>query len=208
MSAVSKRTRDARGRSVSMLDPMILHVLHRSEPIDTETLRSLVDTIEPGTARVRRHMIVIVAGFVFLICASFVLLASYLYWTSDAAGKQDLVQMLTNPVFMVPLTLPGLGCCMLLPWFAIRRAQQSRVYAALLSHRRCPHCGYDLRHLPTDPSDDATVCPECGCAWAIDDDGLMRVLANQAAFGRRSAWLLVTGLAVAALLFLMLLLRM
>lgn len=190
-----------------MLDPMILFVLHRSEPIDTETLRLLVDTIEPGTARVRRHMIVIVAGFVLLICVLFVLLASHLYWTSDAAGKQDLVRMLTNPAIMVLLVLPGLGCGILLPWFATRRAQRSRVCAALLSHRRCPHCGYDLRHLPTNPSDGATVCPECGCAWVIDDDGLMRVLTNQAAVSRRSVWLLATGLAIAALSFLILLLR-
>ena len=33
---------------------------------------------------------------------------------------------------------------------------------------RCPHCGYDIRGLPTDPEDGATICPECGCAWQLD----------------------------------------
>lgn len=207
MSASAKHIRDARGRSVSMLNPMILHVLHRSEPIEPETLRSVVDTIEPGTARHRRHLIVISLGFVILVGALFAVLASYLHWKSDAAGRQDLVRMLRNPALMVPLTLPGLACCLALPWFGIRRAQRSRVCAALLSHRRCPHCGYDLRGLPTDPSDDTTVCPECGCAWVIDDDELTRVLTSQAAFGRRSVWLFVIGLALATLLLLMLLLR-
>ena len=32
---------------------------------------------------------------------------------------------------------------------------------------RCPHCGYDLRELPGDPDDGATVCPGCGCAWKL-----------------------------------------
>ena len=191
-----------------MLDPMVLHALHRSQPIDREALRSVVDTIEPGTARYRRHLIVITLGSAMLVGSLFALLASYLYWKSDAAGRQDLVRMLRNPAFMVPLTLPGLACCVALPWFTVRRAERSRVRAALLSHRRCPHCGYDLRGLPTDPSDDTTVCPECGSAWAIDDDRLMRVLTSQAAFARRTVWLLVAGLAVATLLFLMLLLRM
>jgi hypothetical protein len=38
----------------------------------------------------------------------------------------------------------------------------------MLKHRRCPHCGYDLRLLPIDSNDGATVCPECGCAWSLD----------------------------------------
>ncbi len=28
--------------------------------------------------------------------------------------------------------------------------------------------GYDLRMLPSDPADRATVCPECGHAWKLD----------------------------------------
>jgi len=171
-------------------------------------LRSVVDMIEPGTARYRRHLIVLSFGSIIVVTALFVLLASYLYWKSDAAGKQDLVQMLRNPAIMVPLTLPGLACCVGLPWFAIRRAKGSRVCAALLNHRRCPHCGYDLRGLPTTPSDNTTVCPECGCAWVIDDDRVKRALASRPTLAHRSVWLVVSGLAVAALLFLMLLLRM
>ncbi|MEW6251597.1 MAG: hypothetical protein AB1716_13195, partial [Planctomycetota bacterium] len=50
-------------------------------------------------------------------------------------------------------------------WFALKRKRFGAVAAAILKHRRCPHCGYDLRLLPVDPTDGATVCPECGCAW-------------------------------------------
>jgi transcription initiation factor TFIIIB Brf1 subunit/transcription initiation factor TFIIB len=40
----------------------------------------------------------------------------------------------------------------------------------MLKHRRCPHCGYDIRGLPVDPQDGATVCPECGCAWELPSE--------------------------------------
>jgi hypothetical protein len=39
----------------------------------------------------------------------------------------------------------------------------------MLKHRRCPHCGYDLSNLPTDPEDGVTGCPECGCAWMLEE---------------------------------------
>ena len=39
--------------------------------------------------------------------------------------------------------------------------------ATWIEHLRCPYCGYDIRGLPVDPSDGATVCPECGCAWRV-----------------------------------------
>ena len=117
MSVFGWHIRDARGRSVSMLHPMILHTLHRSQPIEPDALRSVVNTIEPGAARYRRHLIVITLGSLILVGALFALLASWLYWKSDAAGKLDLVRMLRNPAFMVPLTLPGVACCVVLPWF-------------------------------------------------------------------------------------------
>ena len=37
----------------------------------------------------------------------------------------------------------------------------------MLAQRRCPHCGYDLRLLPVDPEDAATIRPECGSAWKL-----------------------------------------
>ncbi len=48
-----------------------------------------------------------------------------------------------------------------------KRKRLKEVTAAMLKHTHCPHCGYDLRLLPNDPDDCATVCPECGCAWKL-----------------------------------------
>lgn len=52
-------------------------------------------------------------------------------------------------------------------FMSVRGRYASRVSAVMLEHLRCPHCGYDLRLLPADPADGATVCPECGCAWRL-----------------------------------------
>ena len=53
-------------------------------------------------------------------------------------------------------------------WRGARAVRPKRVRAVMLRHRRCPHCGYDLRMLPTDPTDEVTICPECGCAWRLE----------------------------------------
>jgi hypothetical protein len=63
-----------------------------------------------------------------------------------------------------------------------RRARHKRIRNIMLQHLRCPHCGYDLRLLPTAPGDGATVCPECGCAWRLPPPataGLHRPTCNQ-----------------------------
>jgi hypothetical protein len=74
--------------------------------------------------------------------------------------------------------LSGLLYLCALPWFLwfwIKRKRFGSVRAAMLKHARCPHCGYDLRGLPTDAADGVTICPECGCAWKLAGDaGLPR----------------------------------
>ena len=72
-------------------------------------------------------------------------------------------------------------CCLFIPWIVSRQARSKRIQFAMLKFRRCPHCGYDIRLLPADPTDGATVCPECGCAWLIDDAVLSEQLAGTAA---------------------------
>jgi hypothetical protein len=66
---------------------------------------------------------------------------------------------------MAPLTAIWIGPLMI--WMVAKAARYNRIRSVMLRHRRCPHCGYDLRMLPTDPEDEATVCPECGCAWRL-----------------------------------------
>jgi hypothetical protein len=64
----------------------------------------------------------------------------------------------------------------------------------MIRFRRCPHCGYSLQGLPVDPADGATVCPECACAWRLDDPGLAAraaALDPAAGVGPRARWLML-----------------
>jgi hypothetical protein len=54
-------------------------------------------------------------------------------------------------------------------WRSGRKARAKLVCAVMLKHLRCPHCGYDIRGLPSSPDDGATICPECGSAWRLED---------------------------------------
>ncbi len=55
-------------------------------------------------------------------------------------------------------------------WVGACHIRSGRIRSVMLKHLRCPHCGYDLRMLPTDSEDGATVCPECGCAWRLEGE--------------------------------------
>ena len=96
-SARPARTRDARGRPVSFLDPYELNLLRRYEVIPAETLQFIADKVSFGLPKWQRRGY-LACVFTFLACVVFL-----------------------------------------------------------------------LRLLPTDPADGATVCPECGCAWKLED---------------------------------------
>ncbi len=164
------RIKDARGKSVTQLDPVVLQVLHQYDVVEEQALYDIVEELEPGTANKRRRL-------VFLVPVALVLFAAglgVLYYFCDDGARRDLVDTLTNPALMAP----NLIACFVVPWFAARRARLQRVRFVMLKHRRCPHCGYDLRHLPEDGADSATVCPECGSAWRLDDAALHDALAS------------------------------
>jgi hypothetical protein len=183
------RIADARGRTVTQLDPVSLHVWHRYDVIPADALDEIVETLEPGTARLRRLTIAIVPACIMLVA---VWIAA-LYYFSDPSARQDLVSTLTNPVIFGPSII----CCFVVPCITARQARRKRVRFAMLKCRRCPHCGYDLRRLPVDPTDEATVCPECGCAWRLDhpeiDHGLMAGTARE---DRRRTTAVLVGVAL------------
>lgn len=199
MATSNKWIKDARGKPVAQLDPVALHVLHRYDQIEAEALHEIVETLEPGTARLRRYTILMIPGVLACMAA----LIAVLYYTGDASARSDLISTITNPAIMVP----NLVCCILIPWMTTRQARLKRVRFALLQHLRCPHCGYDLRGLPVTPEDGATVCPECGCAWLLEDEAIAAGLAADAPAvglqGKRGALiavLILGGLALLGLL--------
>jgi hypothetical protein len=90
----------------------------------------------------------------FLACVVFLMV-----WKLVRRTGVDIVERVLWPV---NLTVFAIGAVQF--WRSGRRARAERVCATMLRHLRCPHCGYDIRGLPTAPEDGATVCPECGCA--------------------------------------------
>jgi hypothetical protein len=156
------RIDDARGRRVTQLDPVKLHLLNQRSVIPAEALRSMVDQILPGARRQRLFQILSLAlGFILIVGGNIIYFRHFSTWKGF-----DPVNV---TIYVVQLVIILSGPLLA---FRIARAKYvSRVASVMLKHRHCPHCGYDIRGLPVDPTDGATVCPECGCAWDLDAGG-------------------------------------
>jgi hypothetical protein len=179
-----------------MIDPVKLLILHRFETIDPDTLHDIVEMMEPGTARLRRHAWIIISAAV----AAIALLVAFIYYTGDAGLRKDLISTITNPAIIIP----NLVCCVVVPWIITRQNYMKHISAAMLKHRRCPHCGYDLRGAPP-AADGTSICSECGCAWLISDEAQTspEAAAAYAAQARRRQKMLlfaVVGLTLTAVL--------
>ena len=152
--------RDARGQRVTQLDPVTMHLLRRHDVIEAEALRAIAG--EKGvriTARERASLVVGIVGLLVI-------------------GGLFITELILGGITEAPYAKHvSVAFFTLLPWvfwFNIKRSRFGKVKAAMLKHGRCPHCGYDLRGLPPDEHDGATVCPECGCAWKMSDKATER----------------------------------
>ncbi len=149
------RIKDARGRKVTQLDPVAMHLLRRHDWIEAGVLRAIA---HEGGVRITRteraSLIVGVLGALLVIS-----LFAHAALTGDIRGAPFAKS--SSLIFLCAIPLSA--------WYRIKRSRFGKVAAAMLKYLRCPHCGYDMRLLPTDPADGATVCPECGCAWRLAD---------------------------------------
>jgi ssDNA-binding Zn-finger/Zn-ribbon topoisomerase 1 len=152
--------RDARGRKVTQLDPVMMHLLRRHDVIEAEALRAIAEDIGPGFTRASR-----IATWSFFILGAggvmAVLIRAYLF-----RGGLDAMGKILTVINIICLVLVVFGL-----WVGARKMRFARVKRIMLAHRRCPHCGYDLKGLPVDERDGATVCPECGSAWKVEERG-------------------------------------
>jgi hypothetical protein len=156
-AAARGRLRDARGRVVSFLDPFDPRLVGRDDVMPAATLRTIRRDLGFGLPAWRRRaylasVVIFVACIVFLV-----------FWKMARRTGPDAVELV-----LWPLNLGIFIFGVIMMWRLARRARIRRAVAVLLAHHRCPHCGYDLHDLPRDPSDGATVCPECGCAWRTE----------------------------------------
>ncbi|MHC5109794.1 MAG: hypothetical protein ACYTHJ_07950 [Planctomycetota bacterium] len=149
----SGRIKDARGRSVNQIDPVALAIFGQHELIDAETLHNIVNEEGVRVTGAERVALIVGVGAALLVTGLFAhALFSGDLRSAPYAKSAGLLYLCSLPWVI---------------WFGIKRKRFSRVAAAMLKYLHCPHCGYDLRMLPRDPGDEATVCPECGCAWLL-----------------------------------------
>ncbi len=156
------RVRDARGRLVSQMDPVRLYLLKRRCVIPAETLWSIAEQVMPGVRRQRLVQVVSIAlGILVVVGGNIVYFGYFSNWKG--------IDPVLGTIYAVQATVI-LGA----PLIAYRVAKNRyahRVARVMLQHRRCPHCGYDIRWLPTDADSGVTTCPECGCAWKLHEQG-------------------------------------
>ncbi|MHC5025108.1 MAG: hypothetical protein ACYTGG_14590 [Planctomycetota bacterium] len=154
---------DDRGRDVELLDPFRLYLSGRDDAIERPVLKSIIDACSEGGSR-KLQLSLLFAG------AFFVAMALFAFWPEYRATgglMHSLGEAARSPVVYFAL---GYGV-LVIPWQlqAERRIRRRHITKALLERRRCAHCGYNLAGLETDAEDGAIVCPECACAWKLDE---------------------------------------
>ncbi len=195
ISSDNRRIRDARGRSITALDPLKIHLFGHHRIIDPNCLDAIVEELTPGAQWRRIVLRWVLPAFLLLAIAGIAMM----FLTGGPAASGAFVQKLANPAFFGMYA--GLfTTCILVPWITTRSAKARRVPSIMLKHRCCPHCGYGLRGLPVAPEDGTTICPECACAWRIDQPDRIELDDPHAPAGSRIAILLLllglTALAV------------
>ncbi len=149
------RIKDARGRKVTQLDPVAMHLLRQHNMIEADILRKIAS--EKGVAISRWERVLLVCSVIVFVAT---VIGMVYYFIGDSSGDTFMRRL---------VRLTWYSFWPVLFWWMIKRGRFRKTAAAMLKYARCPHCGYDIRELPADPSDGATVCPECGCAWRLDD---------------------------------------
>jgi len=148
------KTRDVRGRIVKLTDPVALYLLRQHNVVDADTLRSI--TNEKGVRIAFSERIALITGICGLVLVvgffGFALLTGDIR-DAPYAKSASLLYFCALPWIL---------------WYGIKRRRLNNVAEIMLKYARCPHCAYDLRFLSRDDDDGATVCPECGCAWHLE----------------------------------------
>jgi hypothetical protein len=154
------RIKDARGRQVTQLDPVMMHLKHQHAVIPAEPLGRIAHQV--GIGMTRGNQIALWAGLVCTVAVGIALCIGFVRLANGTIGARKFAGSL------IPLS--GVWLPVYAFWMGTRGVRFGRITGAMLEHRRCPHCGYDLRGLGADSEDGATVCPECGSAWTLPAD--------------------------------------
>jgi predicted RNA-binding Zn-ribbon protein involved in translation (DUF1610 family) len=150
---------DARGKHVSQLDPVMMHLTRRRSDIPADALREIAEEVGIGVTRSTKLLL-----WSTLISLACVLIALVISTVRLSLGEIGVGKFARG---FVPYI--GVSVAMVGSWVALRTARHQKIGKAMLAHQRCPHCGYDLRGLSERTESGATTCPECGCAWRLPE---------------------------------------
>jgi len=150
--------KDARGRVVTQLDPVVMQLCRRPDIIEPEVLHEIAQQVGFGLTRsVRLALRLGLVGLAVFAIALTILIIALTH--GDISTRRFFISLV--PYCGIWSTLLGV-------WLGARNVRHQRIREVMLRHLRCPHCGYDIRGLPVEPDDGATICPECGCAWMLE----------------------------------------
>jgi hypothetical protein len=141
----------------------MLHLAHRHDDIPEDILQQIAGAVGLGLDRATRLLF-----WSACICSLSLLIVIVLSLVRCATGALTAGHAARKLIPFIAIVGGLVGS-----WVSVRSARHRKIGQAMLEHHRCPHCGYDLRGLAVDASDGATVCPECGCAWRLEQtDGV------------------------------------
>ena len=138
---------------MKLLDPVSMYFLRRHGAIDADVLKAIAN--EKGVRIATAERLALIGGIV----GAMLVIGFFAHGIYSGDIRDAPYAKLSSLVFMCGMPW--------VVWYGIIRARHANITAAMLKYLRCPHCGYDLRLLPVDPADGATVCPECGAAWRL-----------------------------------------
>ena len=158
-STSTGRIVDARGRRVTQIDPVAMHLLHRHDVIPAPKLREIATGIDPQEVRRRPWAALLTPVWIVLWYAAFF---GYFIVFKRWRGWDPVLATFAIFYFVYPIAVLWIGS------LRARRARWERIRRIVLEHHHCPHCGYDMRGCPADDQDVA-VCSECGSAWRMHE---------------------------------------
>jgi hypothetical protein len=150
------RIRDARGKKVTQLDPVLMRYTRSHDVIPAEPLGKIASEIGTGWA-IQGQIIFTGVWALAFVCLA---IAHMVKWGGGLFLHPRELRLWSVLLGLFIINI-------IIVWFVSRHTRQKKVRRIMLKHGRCPHCGYDLRNLPVDGTDSATICPECGCAWKL-----------------------------------------
>lgn len=140
-----------------MLDPYALHLWRRHDIIPADALARIAGEVGSGLDSKTRRLLIVLGVIAGISAVIFVIFCVDMLIHQQYRRILEKGPLLLFQVWVWPLAF----------WLIGKRIRYKRIQAIMLKHRHCPHCGYDLRGLPTSSADGSTMCPECGCAWHL-----------------------------------------